>query len=206
MVGYIFISFPTCLKCCIYKVIDVRFPQPSAVLKDTISSPLFFVVIVFSNTAIHASLGFWRTNLRKIVSDISCNICSDYENQKVFNDRNWEPSILRSKGGRNEMKMHMRILPYMPRKCLSQTLECFDCFSSKFASCFKVVLRYLAIPFFAHGILFKGYSWVILLLSFANLFHCDWWTFEIFPAIFPKGYITWMFLVFLRCWNVNSSL
>ena len=88
MVGYIFISFPTCLKCCIYKVIDVRFPQPSAVLKDTISSPLFFVVIVFSNTAIHASLGFWRTNLRKIVSDISCNICSDYENQKVFNDRN----------------------------------------------------------------------------------------------------------------------
>ena len=88
MVGYIFISFPTYLKCCIYKVIDVRFPRLSAVLKDTISSPLFFVVIVFSNTAIHASLGFWRTNLRKIVSDISCNICSDYENQKVFNDRN----------------------------------------------------------------------------------------------------------------------
>ena len=105
------------------KVIDVRFPQPS-VLKDTISSPLFFAVIVFSNTAIHASLGFWRSNLRKIVSDISCNICSDFENQKVFHDRE-NPRYY----GRNEMKMHMRILPYMPRKCLSQTLQCFDCFS-----------------------------------------------------------------------------
>ena len=105
------------------KVIDVRFPPPS-VLKDTISSPLFFAVIVFSNTAIHASLGFWRTTLRKIVSDISCNICSYYENQNVFHDRK-NPRYY----GRNEMKMHMRILPMMARKCLSETRECFDCFS-----------------------------------------------------------------------------
>ena len=106
------------------KVIDERFPLPSFV-KDTIISPGFLVLMVVSNTAIYVSLGLWRADLRnRIMSDTSCNICSDYENQKVLHDR-------KNTGyyGRNEMTMHLRILPYMIVKCLSQTLECFDCLS-----------------------------------------------------------------------------
>ena len=125
------------------KVIDERFPLPSFV-KDTIISPGFLVLMVVSNTAIYVSLGLWRADLHiRIMSDISCNNCSDYENQKVFHDRE-NPRYY----GRNEMKMHLRILPYMIVKCLSQTLECFDCFSCiSSRAVLKWLLVFLLSPF-----------------------------------------------------------
>ena len=133
------------------KVIDERFSLPSFV-KDTIISPCFLVLMVVSNTAIYVSLGLWRADLRnRIMSDISCNICSDYENQKVLHDRE-NPRYY----GRNEMTMHLRILPYMIVKCLSQTLECFDCFSCiSSRPALKWLLLFMLSPFLLVGFLLR---------------------------------------------------
>ena len=114
------------------KVIDVRFPSPDYIKIIINNSDPLWTTIFLCNFSAFALSFLWRNCCRDMLfvePGEFCTICSNYENKEVCHDQE-NPQYY----GRNELKMHLRILPFILVKiCLIQTvvrfLDCFLCIS-----------------------------------------------------------------------------
>ena len=114
------------------KVIDVRFPPPNF---HSNTSWLVLSRMILLNVGAFESIII----VKYVFSDECnfCTICSDYgDKENIRHDPN-HPEYF----GPNEMKMHLRIIPNVIKRCLTQTFG-FDC-SSCISSC--PLLRWLLV-------------------------------------------------------------
>lgn len=109
------------------KVIGVRFPPPNF-LKDAITSSWFSKCMIYLNILVFGLIWSLKFLVFFEITE-SCRICSDYGDKEDICHNHENPEYF----GSNAMKMHLRIIPNIIKRCLTRTFG-FDC-SSCISSC-----------------------------------------------------------------------
>ena len=108
------------------KVIGVRFPPP-IFLKDAITSSWFLTCMICLNILIFGLILYLKI---VVIAEFieSCTICSDYGDKEDTCHHQENPEYF----GSNAMKMHLRIIPNIIKRCLTRTFGfgCSSCISS----------------------------------------------------------------------------